>query len=224
MSPRKRPGSGGEAEAGLQRREGKPDRERLGCEPRFPERSGPRGAEGSVRRASTKGNGATSVARHPADGCVQGETLRRVVRPWERIPGGSTADGMADPHVPPPVGRSGLETGRTPGSAPGCNKPAGQCAEQAVEVGRNDKDGRRRWSGRPLHRGARKRPARQPTGRSARSERVRGNSERTRKAYVDGGDSLHHAVARGRVLYFGNPKRGSLLREPRPSVEVNPTG
>jgi hypothetical protein len=41
-------------------------------------------------------------------------------------------------------------------------------------------------------------------------------------AYVDGGDVMHHAVARGRVLYFGNPKRGSSLLEQRSSEEVNP--
>jgi len=33
---------------------------------------------------------------------------------------------------------------------------------------------------------------------------------------------MHHAVARGRVLYFGNPKRGSVLQGLRPSEEVNP--
>lgn len=37
------------------------------------------------------------------------------------------------------------------------------------------------------------------------------------------GTHRHHAVARGRVLYFGNPKRGSLLQEQRPSEEVNPS-
>ena len=36
------------------------------------------------------------------------------------------------------------------------------------------------------------------------------------------GTHWHHAVARGRVLYFGNPKRGSSLLEQRPSEEVNP--
>jgi len=36
------------------------------------------------------------------------------------------------------------------------------------------------------------------------------------------GTHWHHAVARGRVLYFGNPKRGSSLLDQRPSVEVNP--
>jgi hypothetical protein len=36
------------------------------------------------------------------------------------------------------------------------------------------------------------------------------------------GTHWHHAVARGRVLYFDNPKRGSSLLDQRPSVEVNP--
>jgi len=33
------------------------------------------------------------------------------------------------------------ETARTPGPAAGCNKPAGSCAEETVEVVRNGKDG-----------------------------------------------------------------------------------
>jgi len=35
---------------------------------------------------------------------------------------------------------------------------------------------------------------------------------------------MHNAVARGRVLYFGNPKRGSSPLDKRSAVEVNPTG
>jgi len=38
------------------------------------------------------------------------------------------------------------------------------------------------------------------------------------------GTHRHHAVARGRVLYFGNPKRGSSRLDPRPFVEDKPTG
>lgn len=36
------------------------------------------------------------------------------------------------------------------------------------------------------------------------------------------GTHMHHTVARGRVLYFGNPKRGSVLQGSQPSEEVNP--
>lgn len=36
------------------------------------------------------------------------------------------------------------------------------------------------------------------------------------------GTHTHHAVARGRVLYFGNPMRGSVLQGSQPSEEVNP--
>jgi hypothetical protein len=42
-------------------------------------------------------------------------------------------------------------------------------------------------------------------------------------ADVDGGDHGHEAVARGGVLFFGNPMRGSSLLDKRPPVEVNPT-
>jgi len=37
------------------------------------------------------------------------------------------------------------------------------------------------------------------------------------------GTHKHNAVARGKVLFFGNPMRGSSLLDQRPSVEVNPT-
>jgi hypothetical protein len=38
------------------------------------------------------------------------------------------------------------------------------------------------------------------------------------------GTHRHHAVARGRVLYFDNPKRGSSLLDQRPSEEDKPPG
>lgn len=54
---------------------------------------------------------------------------------------------------------------------------------------------------------------------------VRGQSRSGRGLLMSmEGPHRHPAVARGKVLYFGNPRRGSLLREQRPSVEVNPTG
>jgi len=121
----KEPGRGGEQRRGCNGERGSPTVNGPAVSLGAPERSGcPGEADGSVRRASTTSEGAASAVPHQADGCVQGERLRRVVRPWERISCGSTAGGMADPHVPLPVGRRSLETGRTPGSAAGCNKPA----------------------------------------------------------------------------------------------------
>jgi hypothetical protein len=37
------------------------------------------------------------------------------------------------------------------------------------------------------------------------------------------GNHKHDAVARGKVLYFGNPRRGSSLLDKRPPVEDKPT-
>jgi hypothetical protein len=97
-------------------------------------------AEGTERASAAdrmwvgrrEGSGAETCSDHHggSSGCSVGEDS-----------GESGSDWMQRSDARQRMGTVSRESRRTPWPVAGCNRPARRCVEQAVEVGRNDKDG-----------------------------------------------------------------------------------
>ena len=114
-------------------------------------RGNPRGARARLQRCGSCGTPDRNEASRPRKAVTPAAMLdaadqRRGGRdPGDRVPligrrASKGRDASGERRVSAKVDPR-RETGRTPGSAAGCNKPAKPCAEQAAEVGRNDKGG-----------------------------------------------------------------------------------
>jgi hypothetical protein len=197
------------------RRRPKPRLSPVRRRPRLPREAGRRAATrgGSVVRPMSRlrlqgdlaGAGATS------EHAKSGWRARTARHPRERVGrarAGATPSGRVDRSssfgvVP--------ETWRTPWSAAGRNKPASRRAEQAVEVGQNDKDGTTTSPGR----------------RVAKAE-LRSRREWTRDGHVDGGAILDNPMRDARAGGADDPaprrrarSDGRDHRLPHPSSCVN---